>query len=74
MPEFMRVDDLLAHMQAGQNHIAFAVDAAGGIAGLVTIEDLLEELVGELVDEHDRAVPEIEEIADGVYRASPYAH
>lgn len=68
VPEFMRVDDLLAHMQAGQNHIAFAVDEWGGIAGLVTIEDLLEELVGELVDEHDRAVPEIEEIADGMYR------
>ncbi len=68
VPEFMLADDLLAHMQATQNHIAFAVDEWGGIAGLVTIEDLLEELVGEMVDEHDKALPEIEQIDDGVYR------
>ncbi|WP_255315514.1 hemolysin family protein [Trueperella pecoris] len=68
VPEFMLADDLLAQMQATSNHIAFAVDEWGGIAGLVTIEDLLEELVGEMVDEHDRALPEIEEIGEGVYR------
>lgn len=68
VPEFMLADDLLAHMQATQNHIAFAVDEWGGIAGLVTIEDLLEELVGEMVDEHDRALPEVEQIDDGVFR------
>lgn len=68
VPEFMLADDLLAHMQTTANHIAFAVDEWGGIAGMVTIEDLLEELVGEVVDEHDRALPEIEEISNGVYR------
>ncbi|WP_276787312.1 hemolysin family protein [Trueperella bernardiae] len=68
VPEFVLADDLLAHMQATQNHIAFAVDEWGGIAGLVTIEDLLEELVGEMVDEHDRALPEVEQIDDGVFR------
>ncbi len=68
VPEFMLADELLEFMQAEQNHIAFAVDEYGGIAGMVTIEDIVEEIVGEMVDEHDRAQPEIEELSDGVYR------
>jgi CBS domain containing-hemolysin-like protein len=68
VPETKLVDDLLREMQSGSYHIAMVVDEYGGIAGLVTIEDLLEELVGEMVDEHDRAEPEVEELGDGVVR------
>ncbi|MDD7505389.1 MAG: hemolysin family protein [Actinomycetaceae bacterium] len=68
VPETKAVDDLLQDMQARAVHIAMVVDEYGGIAGLVTIEDLLEELVGEMVDEHDRAMPEIEALDDDSYR------
>ena len=68
VPETKRVDDMLQQMQASAVHIALVVDEYGGIAGLVTIEDLLEELVGEMVDEHDKAEPEVEDLGDGRYR------
>ncbi len=68
VPETMLVDDLLRDMQAKNFHIAMVVDEYGGIAGLVTIEDLLEELVGELTDEHDRAEPVVEHLGDGLVR------
>ena len=67
VPETKPVDDLLEQMRASGIHIAFAVDEWGGIAGLVTIEDILEELVGELTDEHDRSEPEIEPGDDGSF-------
>lgn len=53
IPETKRVSDLLRDMQASKSHMAVVVDEYGGTAGLVTIEDLLEELVGEIVDEYD---------------------
>ncbi len=53
VPETKRVSDLLRDMQASKSHMAVVVDEYGGTAGLVTIEDLLEELVGEIVDEYD---------------------
>jgi len=68
VPESKPVDDLLREMQAAANHIAIVVDEYGGIAGLVTIEDALEEIVGELTDEHDRSGPEVEDLGDGRYR------
>ncbi|MBE6484050.1 MAG: HlyC/CorC family transporter [Actinomycetaceae bacterium] len=68
VPETKVVDDLMREMQADQVHIALVVDEYGGIAGLVTIEDLVEELVGEIADEHDQAEPEVEDLGDGVYR------
>lgn len=74
VPETVRVDDLLRQMQAEAFHIAMVADEYGGIAGLVTLEDLLEELVGEMVDEHDRAEPEAESLDDGVVRVPARYH
>ncbi len=54
VPESKQVDALLSEMQATRQHIAVVVDEYGGTAGLVTIEDLLEEIVGEITDEYDR--------------------
>ncbi len=68
VPETKAADDLLREMQTGHFHIALAVDEYGGIAGLVTMEDLLEEVVGELTDEHDPALPEVEDLGEGTYR------
>lgn len=67
VPETKRVPDLLREMQANQIHIAIAVDEFGGTAGLVTIEDLLEELVGEIADEYDEEEPMVVQEADGSY-------
>lgn len=68
VPETKPADDLLREMQAGHVHMALAVDEYGGIAGLVTMEDLLEEVVGELTDEHDPAEPEVEDLGEGRFR------
>ncbi|MDR2703025.1 MAG: hemolysin family protein [Cellulomonadaceae bacterium] len=70
VPESKPADELLREMQAATSHIAMVFDEYGGIAGLVTVEDVLEELVGELVDEHDsrHLLPEIEEAAPGIWR------
>ena len=62
VPDSKAVDELLREMQLTQSHIAILVDEYGGTAGLVTMEDLLEEIVGDIFDEHDRALtPEIAE-------------
>ena len=68
VPETKAADDLLREMQTDHVHMALAVDEYGGIAGLVTMEDLLEEVVGELTDEHDHAEPEVEDLGQGRYR------
>jgi CBS domain containing-hemolysin-like protein len=67
VPETKRVPDLLREMQKNQVHMAIAVDEFGGTAGLVTIEDLLEELVGEIADEYDEEEPLVIQEADGSY-------
>jgi putative hemolysin len=67
VPETKPVPDLLRDMQANQIHLAIVVDEYGGTAGLVTIEDLLEELVGEIVDEYDEEEPMVVRLDDGGY-------
>ncbi len=70
VPESKKADALLRQMQLESNHLAMVVDEYGGIAGLVTLEDLIEELVGDIADEYDREVPEIEDLGNGKYRVS----
>ena len=64
-PESKRVSELMREMQAGKFHLALVVDEFGGIAGLVTLEDLIEELVGEITDEYDVEEPPTEKLGNG---------
>jgi CBS domain containing-hemolysin-like protein len=70
VPESKPVDDLLSEMQAARTHIGIVVDEYGGTAGLVTIEDILEEIVGEITDEYDVERPPVERLGDGSIRVS----
>ncbi|CAM3587432.1 hemolysin family protein [Smaragdicoccus niigatensis] len=71
VPDSKPLDTLLAEMQRDRNHMALLVDEYGGIAGLVTIEDVLEEIVGEIADEYDGSeTPPIEDLGNGKYRVS----
>ena len=74
VPESKPVDELLREMQAQQTHVAIVVDEYGGTAGLVTIEDVLEEIVGEITDEYDVEAPLIDELPDGSLRVSARLH
>lgn len=65
VPETKHADDLLREMQAGHHHLAIVIDEYGGTAGLVTLEDVVEELVGEIVDEFDVEEPLVEPLAGG---------
>lgn len=70
VPELQPADKLLRQMQRESNHLALVVDEYGGISGLVTLEDLIEELLGDIFDEHDREVPEVVEREDGSFLVS----
>ncbi|QBR91634.1 hemolysin family protein [Nocardioides euryhalodurans] len=70
VPDSKPVDALLSEMQAKRQHIAVVVDEYGGTAGLITIEDLLEEIVGEITDEYDEEEIEVEQLDDGSTRVS----
>lgn len=70
VPESKRVAELLPEMQRRKFHIALVTDEFGSVSGLVTLEDLLEELVGEITDEYDREELRIESLGDGRYRVN----
>jgi len=68
VPDSKPADELLKDMQAARVHMAIVVDEYGGTAGLVTIEDILEEIVGEIADEYDTAAPEVTQLDDDRFR------
>jgi CBS domain containing-hemolysin-like protein len=70
VPESKKVADLLKEMQKEKFHQALVTDEYGSVTGIVSLEDLLEELVGEIADEYDVEEPEMVELGDGVYRVS----
>ena len=70
VPESKPVDDLLRDMQLSSTHIAIIVDEYGGVAGLATMEDVIEEIVGEISDEYDRDVPDVDDLGDGQFRVN----
>ena len=70
VPESKKVADLLREMQREKFHMALVTDEYGSVSGLVSLEDLLEELVGEITDEYDQEEPEIEPIGDDTFRVS----
>jgi magnesium and cobalt exporter, CNNM family len=70
VPESKPVDDLLSEMQAARTHLVIVVDEYGGTAGLVTIEDILEEIVGEITDEYDVERPPVEHVEDDAVRVT----
>ena len=70
VPDSKPVDELLRQMQAQRSHVAIVIDEYGGTAGLVTIEDILEEIVGEITDEYDNEQPPVEWLPGGSARVT----
>jgi CBS domain containing-hemolysin-like protein len=70
VPESKQVDDLLREMQLSSTHIAVVIDEYGGVAGLATMEDVIEEIVGEISDEYDRDDLDFVDLGDGRYRVN----
>jgi CBS domain containing-hemolysin-like protein len=68
VPDTKPVDELLREMQAERMHVALVVDEYGGTSGLVTIEDILEEIVGEISDEYDQTSTDVEHLTNGAVR------
>ena len=70
VPETKRVSDLMREMQESKSHLAIAVDEYGGVAGLVTLEDIIEELVGEIADEYDADEALVQAVGEGAFQFS----
>jgi len=66
-PETMKIDDLLKELQRRKVHMGFVLDEYGEFAGIITVEDILEELVGEILDEFDQDEPDVQVVEPGVY-------
>ena len=69
-PETKRIDELLTEMQKGRVQLAVVVDEYGAAVGIVTIEDIVEQIVGEIQDEHDKTPSTVERLPDGSYRVA----
>jgi CBS domain containing-hemolysin-like protein len=74
VPETKRIDDLLREMQRARLHLAIVVDEYGGSTGVVTLEDIVEQIVGDIRDEHDRTPATVERLPDGSYRVAARMH
>jgi CBS domain containing-hemolysin-like protein len=74
VPETKRIDDLLREMQKGRNPLAIVVDEYGSATGIVTLEDIVEQIVGEIQDEHDRTPATVEPLPDGSYWVAARTH
>jgi CBS domain containing-hemolysin-like protein len=74
IPETIKTDEAFELMKKSKTHIAIVVDEYGGTAGLITLEDLLEEIVGDIQDEYDDETPDILEEREGVYLAQGYVN
>ncbi|MEU6663719.1 hemolysin family protein [Streptomyces sp. NPDC046821] len=70
VPDTKNAGDLLREMQQLRNHVAVVIDEYGGTAGIVTIEDILEEIVGEITDEYDQEIAPVQDLGDGRYRVT----
>jgi putative hemolysin len=70
VPEAKRIDDLIREFQKSRTHMGVVVDEYGGVSGVVTMEDLLEEIVGEIQDEYDEELVPVEELGSGVLRVT----
>ncbi|MEU0603038.1 hemolysin family protein [Streptomyces sp. NPDC006393] len=70
VPDTKNAGDLLREMQKERNHVAVVIDEYGGTAGIVTIEDILEEIVGEITDEYDRELPPVEDLGEDRFRVT----
>jgi CBS domain containing-hemolysin-like protein len=73
VPETKKINRLLQHFQANHLHMAIVSDEFGGVSGIVTMEDIMEELVGEIQDEYDEEVPVVEKISDFEFKVSTAA-
>ena len=67
VPETKKIDILLKELQANKNYLAILIDEYGGFSGMVTVEDIVEEIVGEIEDEYDEKLPEIQKISDNEF-------
>ena len=74
VPETKRIDDLLREMQRARLQMAIVVDEYGGATGAITLEDILEQIVGKIEDEHDRSPASVERLPDGSYWVAARTH
>ena len=70
VPDTKNADELLREMQRDRTHVAVAIDEYGGTAGIVTIEDIVEEIVGEITDEYDRELPPVQDLGESRFRVT----